>query len=248
MNAMIPMTSMKPEHQAARRAAPGATRSAALLAAATSLAALLAPLHAQAQGLGTVTLRAGIVNVVPETTSGNLSAPSLPGTKIDLGDALQFGGGVNVALSDRFSIDLPLSMRLRLDINGDGAIAGVGKLGDVQAVPTTLLLQYRFGNAGAMRPFIGLGWTRASFGKTRTTAALTALLGGTPARPVTLSLDDSDGAALQFGVSVPVATRWSVEVSMIRASLKTTARMSSGQTIGLRLEPVAFSAALGWQF
>ena len=76
------------------------------IAAALALAAV----GAQAQTSGRWMGRVGVTNINPQVSSGDLTAPSLPGTKIDVEDATQLSGGITYMLNDRWSIDVPLAL------------------------------------------------------------------------------------------------------------------------------------------
>ena len=81
-------------------------------------------------------------------------------------------------VTDNLALDLPLATPFKHDLVGDGAIAGVGKLGSTKAIPATLMLQYRFNEANAaFRPYVGLGVTYAHFYGEKTTATLNGLTG-----------------------------------------------------------------------
>ena len=54
----------------------------------------LAATGAQAQQAGARLARIGVTNISPQVSSGDLTAPCLPGTKIDVGDATQLSGGL----------------------------------------------------------------------------------------------------------------------------------------------------------
>jgi outer membrane protein len=152
-------------------------------------------------------------------------------------------------VSDNLAVDLPLALPFKHDIMGAGAIAGTGKVGEVKALPITLLGQYRFGAADAqIRPYLGGGLTYARFFKEKTTAAMTALTGGTPANPTTMKVDSKLGATAQIGASVAIDARWSIDVNVAKTLLKTTATLSSGQTIDLKLNPVSFGIAAAYRF
>jgi len=216
-----------------------------VLLAATALAALLAPLAAQAQWLQSWSARVGVTQIVPDVTSGDLTPPSFAGTKADIRSATQLTGGITAHLGPNWSIDLPLALPFEHEILGDGAIAGVGKIGEVKALPITLLGQYRFLDAKApVRPYVGLGVTYAKFFKARSTAALTALTGGTPANPTTLSMDSKFAATAQLGASVALKDRWSLNLSATYTPLKTRATLSTGQTLDAKLNPSSFSIEL----
>jgi outer membrane protein len=219
------------------------------LASALALA-LLGSAAVQAQSLKGLTVRIGATHIAPDVTSGDLTAPSFAGTKADVGAASQLGGGLNWALNDRWSIDIPLVVAgFKHDINGDGAIAGVGKIGEVQALPATALVQYRLLPAGAkLSPYLGAGITYAKFYKARSTAALTALTGGTPANPTTLSVESKWAMTVQAGASLQLAPKWSLDASVTKTPLKTRTILSTGQTLDAKLDPMSISVGVGYQF
>jgi outer membrane protein len=217
-------------------------------AVVTAVAAMSASV-ALAQSAGGKSIRGGITQISPNVTSGNLTAPSLPGTQADVGSSTQPGGGITYMFSDRIAIDLPLATPFEHDLLGAGAIAGVGKIGSVKALPITLMVQYRFGDAGAkVRPYVGIGPTYAKFFGTEGTAALTGLTGGTPAAPTTLSVASKFTATVQAGVIVGLSGPWFVDAMIARTPLKTTTTLSTGQTLESKLDPTTASVALGYRF
>ena len=213
-------------------------------------ATVLASASAQAQfDPHRLSVRVGATTIVPDVDSGDLSAPSLPGTQVDIHKATQLTGGINYEFNDNLSIDVPLGLPFKFKIVGKGAIDGVGEVGTVKALPMTTLLQYRFGTPASMlRPYLGAGVTYSRFFKARSTAALTGLTGGSPSDPTTLSMDNAWGASLQLGLQVPINTQWSVDLAAIHVWLKTTGHLSTGQDISTRLDPTALSAAVVYRF
>src|SRR3954468_14390133 len=95
-------------------------------------AVLLAASGAQAQTAGSWMARIGATMISPDVKSGDLSAPSLPGTKVDVNDNTQLGGGITYMVTDNFAIDLPLALPYYHELTGAGAIAGAGKIGEVR--------------------------------------------------------------------------------------------------------------------
>jgi outer membrane protein len=222
------------------------TTSTICLAAATVLFAAGA---AQAQSAGTFTLRAGATTIMPQVESGDLSAPSFVGTKIDVKKASQLTGGITYMWTDNISIDLPLGLPFEHDVVGDGAIAGVGVLGTVKALPVTLLAQYRFGDAKSLlRPYVGAGATYAYFFDSEATAALSGLTGGTPANPTTMKMKNAFGPTVQLGLAVNLSDRWSLDAAVMKVFIKTTGTLSTGQTIDAKLNPLAVSVGVGYTF
>lgn len=214
----------------------------------TLLASSVAVSTAHAQSAGSWSIRGGVTNISPDVTSGNLSAPSLPGTKTDVKSATQVSGGITYMYTDHFAVDLPLALPFRHDLVGAGAIAGVGKIGDVKVLPITVFGQYRFLEAQArFRPYVGLGLTYANFFAERGSGTLTGLTnpGGTPTR---LSIDDRWGLTPQLGLVGRINERWFFDVSVAKTYLKTRNTLSTGQTLDIKLDPVTVSLGVGMRF
>ncbi len=204
---------------------------------------------AQAQSAGSVMLRAGVTEIKPNVDSGDLSAPSLGGTQADIRSSTRVSGGLTYMLTDHIAIDVPLAVPFKHEIDGAGAIAGVGKIGEVKALPITVMGQYRFLGAGsAFRPYAGAGLTYAKFFKGRSTAALSALTGGTPSNPTTLSVDSKLAATVQIGASYAFSERWFVDAAVLQTFLKTRTTLSTGQTLDTRLDPSSFALSVGYRF
>lgn len=215
-----------------------------LLALATLGAAAV-----HAQSAGTLMGRIGATNISPSVTSGDLSAPAFAGTKGDVGSASQISGGVTYMMTDNIAVDLPLALPFKHNIVGAGAIGGVGKLAETKALPVTLLVQYRFGDAKAdIRPYLGAGPTYARFFKTRTTAALSALTGGTPATPTTMSIESKLVPTIQAGVSFALKDGWFIDAMVAKTFLETRSTLSTGQTLDMKLNPTSFSIGVGRRF
>ena len=212
-------------------------------------ASLMGATAALAQSAGSKSVRAGVTQIAPAVTSGNLTAPSLPGTQADVGNSTQLGGGLTYMFSDNIAIDLPLALPFEHDLIGAGAIAGTGKIGLVKALPVTVLVQYRFASAGAkVRPYLGIGPTYAKFFGTEGTAALTGLTGGTPAAPTTVSVASKFTATVQVGAVIGLADRWFVDAMVAHTPLKTRTTLSTGQTLDATLNPRTASIAVGYRF
>jgi len=203
---------------------------------------------AQAQQAGSWLLRAGVTSVMPQVKSGELSAPAPPDTRIDADSSTVLGGGVSYMVTDHWSVDIPLALPFKNKIQGAGAIAGAGEIGEVQVVPTTAFAQYRFKEASATwRPYVGAGLTYANFFKEQGNGTLTGLTnpGGSP---TTLKLKDKLAASVQVGLTWNVAPRVFVEGLVGYTFLRTKATLSTGQTIDVRLNPVSLGLYVGYRY
>lgn len=218
-------------------------------AALVLVAGIAAAGAASAQSAGTWLGRVGATQIKPDVTSGDLTAPSFPGTKADIRSDTQPTAGLTYMVTDNISFDLPLAAGFKHDIMGAGAIANVGKIGEVKAMPATLLVQYRLFDANAaFRPYFGVGPTYAKFYKARSTAALTALTGGTPANPTMLTVQSKWTASVQAGATYAVSGRWMIDAAVLKTALKTRTSLSTGQTLDATLDPWSFTVGLGYRF
>lgn len=214
-----------------------------------ALALVMVAGAAQAQTAGTWMVRGGITNITPDVDSGNLSASSLPNTKIDANGNTQLGGGITYMVDDHWAVDLPLATPFKHNLYGAGAISGAGKIGESKALPMSLLAQYHFGEANAQfRPYIGGGPTYAKFYKEKGTAVLTAITGGSSSTPTTLSLESKLALTVQVGATVALNERWFLDGMVAKTFLKTRGTLSTGQTIDVTLNPLTVAVAVGYKF
>jgi outer membrane protein len=214
--------------------------------AAAALAAAAAP--AMAQEAGTVAIKFGYNQIVPQVSSGDLSAPSLPGTKVDVKEAGAPILTLTYIYSSNVSFELYAGLPYEHDIVGDGAIKGVGKIASVRQVSPTLFGQYRFLEKEAtFRPYVGLGLTYVYHYHEEGSAALTALTnpGGDP---TLMETDDAWGLSAQIGATFKIDRNWFIDASFIKTFVKTTSHLSTGQSIETQLDPMAYNLAVGYRF
>jgi len=212
-------------------------------------AALLASAGAaMAQSAGTWMVKGGINNIDPQVKSGDLSAPSVPGTKVDVKSATSAIFTATYMMTDNCSVEFYAGLPYKHDIVGDGAIKGVGKIGSVKQVSPTLFGQYRFMPASsAFRPYVGLGLTYAHFYGEEGSGTLTALTnpGGPPTK---LSASSAFGISPQAGLSFKVSDRWFVDAAVIKTYIKNTTTLSTGQKIDTKLDPLSTNVSVGYRF
>lgn len=226
---------------------------AAVTTSAVTIAALaavlsLAPGAAQAQSAGRWLGKVGVNNITPDLKSGDLSGPSLPGTKIDIKESTSLIGTLAYMLTDDISVEFYAGLGYKHDVVGEGAIQGVGKIGTVKQVSPTIFGQYRFLGAGsAFRPYVGLGLTYAYFYGEEGTSTLTALTnpGGPPTR---ISAAPAWGVSPQVGLTFAFSERWFVDGSVVKTFLKNTTTLSTGQKIDARLDPLSVNLSVGYRF
>lgn len=218
---------------------------------AISSLALLAALGcgaAQAQSAGSMIVKLGVNNIDPHVSSGDLSAPSLPGTKIDVKDATSAILTGTYMVTDNVSVEAFIGLPYKHEVVGAGTIASAGKLGTIKQVSPTVMGQYRFlAPASAFRPYVGLGVTYAYFYGEEGSGTLTAMTnpGGSPTH---MSVDSAWGLSTQAGLTYRIDDRWGLDASVIKTFIKTTSHLSTGQSIDTKLDPLAVGVSVSYRF
>jgi outer membrane protein len=216
----------------------------ALVAAAAACGAGAA--HAQAAG--DVMVQIGWNKIMPKVKSSDLSAPSLPGSKINIKSASALFVTATYMITNDISVEALGGLPYKHDIEGAGAVSGVGKIGSIHQISPTVLLQYRFLAAdGPFRPYVGAGPTFAKFYGTKGSGALTAVTNpGGP--PTTIGGDTEWGTTIQAGANYKIDKHWFLDASVLKTFISTKATLSTGQSTSAKLNPVSINASIGYTF
>jgi len=210
-----------------------------------------------AQSAGTWMVRAGATTIAPENPSGNLSAPGFSlntsgtaagGSKTRTASDTQLAGGITYMYTDNISVDVPLALPFKHKMYGAGSVEGVGQVAEVQALPITVFLQYRFLEAhSTIRPYVGLGATYAYFFNEQGSGTLTAMSnpGGPPTK---LKVDSQFTLTPQIGATFAIDSKWFIDVFYSKSMLTTRTTLSTGQTVDAALNPDAYGISVGYKF
>ena len=219
-----------------------------IASALVATAALCGAGAAHAQAAGDVMVQLGWNKIMPKVKSSDLSAPSLPGSQINIKSASALFATLTYMVTDDISIEALGGLPYKHDIVGAGAVAGVGKIGSIHQISPTVLLQYRFLASDApFRPYIGAGPTFAKFYGTKGSAALTAVTNpGGP--PTTIGGDTEWGGTIQAGGNYKIDKHWFVDAAILKTFISTKATLSTGQSTSARLNPIAINASVGYTF
>jgi outer membrane protein len=219
-----------------------------IASALVATAALCGAGAAQAQVAGDLLVKLGWNKIIPKVKSDDLTAPSLPGSKIDIKSASALFFTVTYMITDDISVEALGGLPYKHDIVGAGAVAGVGKIGSVHQVSPTVLLQYRFMAADApLRPYVGAGPTFAKFYGTKGSGALTAVTNpGGP--PTTIGGDTEWGATIELGGNYKIDKNWFIDAALLKTFISTKATLSTGQVTKAKLNPIAINASIGYTF
>lgn len=203
---------------------------------------------AHAQAAGDVLVQLGWNKIMPKVKSGDLSAPSLPGSQIDIRSASALFATATYMITEDISVEALGGLPYKHTIVGAGAVSGVGKIGSIHQISPTVLLQYRFLAAdGPFRPYVGAGPTFAKFYGTKGSAALTAVTN--PGGPATTIGGDTEwGGTIQLGGNYKIDKHWFLDASVLKTWISTKATLSTGQSTSAKLDPISINASIGYTF
>lgn len=203
---------------------------------------------ASAQSAKEWTFALGLKKITPKVDSGFLTAPTQPGVKNDVLPDTKPALTVGYMLTDHIGVETFLAPPFKHDQIGTGSLQGTGKLGSVESLPVTLLLQYVFLEPkNTFRPRVAAGITYGYFQKATGSAQLTALSNpGGP--PTTFKVDNAWGTTFELGLTVNFNDKWFGDINVAKSYLKTTSHFSTGQRIDVKLDPVTTGIAIGYRF
>lgn len=239
-----------------------------LLVAALSACASVPAL---AQEAGDWQLRVGVGLVAPEAGDDDLvfEGTTLDTFNIDVDDGVAGVFDVTYFLSPNWGVELLASTPFTHDIEGKGALSGLGKIGETKHLPPALSLQYHFLPENQFRPYVGAGLNYTLFFDDSTNARLHegvvatangALDANFAGGSTNLSIDNSLGAAFQAGFDVDFGESWFWNINVryimidVDATLKTRTFDPDGaetvftSTLDTEIDPIVYSAQVGFRF
>lgn len=138
------------------------------------------------------------------------------------------------AFTDTFSAELVLTIPQEHSVS----LAGVGRLGSFKHLPPTLLFQYRALPGAAIRPYVAAGINYTLIFDEKLSVA------GVP-----LGLESSSaGLALQAGVDWQLDERWSFNVDLKRANIRSDVSAGGAKLTEARLDPWLYAVGVRYQF
>lgn len=211
------------------------TMTKTLVAAALALTAGTASALEQGDWL----VRVGAAHVNPDASSDPLTTVAANAT-LDVDSNTQLGLTIGYMYTDNIGLSLLAATPFKHDIKGDGAIAGLGKVGETKQLPPTFTVQYHFAPKASVRPFIGAGVNYTTFFSEKTVG-----LGATD-----LKLDDSWGLAAEAGVDIDLNDKWFVSGQVWYMDIDTDAKLSGAinDTSTVEIDPWVVMLSIGTTF
>lgn len=228
-------------------------------------------LPAMAQEAGDWLFRIGGGYIAPDTSNDELvfEGTTLENFRADVGDGVSLIFNLTYFLSPNWGIELLASTPFKHDIDGEGALGPLGKLGRLYHLPPTLSLQYHFRPNQTIRPYVGVGLNYLLFFNDKvnqtTHEGIIATAGDALGRTFgggssSLDIDDSFGPAFQLGMDMQITETWftNLDVRYILngadADIKTTTADVAGPGVEFRsnfdldIDPWVVSWAVGFRF
>jgi outer membrane protein len=148
---------------------------------------------------------------------------------------VEFGYHLTPAWSASIAMGIPPTT----NINGSGTAAPFGRIGEVKYGPSIMAAQYRFGNVGALRPYVGGGVVYSKIFATNDGAMQE------------LRVKSTWGSAVQAGVEIPVSKNLGIYADVKQLFLKTTANgvlLGAPASAKVTLNPTVFNFGLAANF
>lgn len=141
-------------------------------------------------------------------------------------------------LSKNLAAELILTYPQKLDVQAKG----IGKVGDLNALPPTLTLQYHFSPDTAFRPYVGAGVNLTFFSK----VSLPVVNAATHA---SASLDNSSaGAALQLGFDYKIGQNSYINVDLKKVYMSTDLKVNGNKVSTVTVDPLLVGIGYGFKF
>jgi outer membrane protein len=212
-------------------------------AIAVFLAATIAP--ALALDEGDILVRVRGIWVDPIDSSSGVS-PDLPTARIGVVSAPTAELDLSYMFTENIGAELILAVPVH-DLQGEGTISALGKIGDAYLLPPVLALQYHFMPKNWIRPYVGIGVNYTIFFDESSTASLDTALGG----HTSIDIDNSFGVAGQAGVDIDVAKDIFVNFDVKFVNIAPDVTLTTGNTVRraqVDINPLIIGVGVGTRF
>lgn len=166
----------------------------------------------------------------------------VPGAGATIDSATTLGIEFGYQFAPAWSASVLVGVPAQGDVTATGTAAALGQLGEVRYGPLVLAGQYRFGDVGGMRPYVGAG------------AVYFAVLQSKDGSLQNFDAESRWGSVLQAGIDVPLGERYGLFFDVKKMHLKTAATATVPAFGGaparadVKLDPLVLHAGLSWRF
>lgn len=226
-----------------------------LVSIAAIAAAFLTSSSAIATEKGDWLVRARLINIDPNVSSGEVTdmsgTPLAPPSGIDVDSAPTLDIDISYFFTDNFAVELLLAIPATHDVSATGTLATLapGKIAEVTVLPPALIAQYHFMPNNNIRPYAGAGLGYIFFFDESTTSSLTNGLG---AGSTALDVDNTANFLVQAGVDFDINKNWFVNIDAKYFWINTTATIqadgANAAKVDFDLDPLVLGIGGGYRF
>ena len=224
-----------------------------LVSLAAIAVTLLTSTSAIATQKGDWLVRARIIDIIPNVSSGEITdmsgTPVSPPSGIDVDSALTLDIDFSYFFTNNFAVELLLAIPATHDVTATGNLSSLGQIGEVTVLPPALIAQYHFMPNNNIRPYAGAGLGYIFFFDESTTSSLTNGLG---ASSTGLDVDNTADFLVQAGVDIDLKNNWFVNFDVKYFWINTTATIKAdgadAAKVDFDLDPLVLGVGGGYRF
>jgi outer membrane protein len=204
--------------------------------------------------LGTAQAQQNIVAVGAAYFQNHSTAPDFsgpftpPGGNLNVGDATTLGVSYTYMLDDHWAGAFLFGIPPKIDTEGRGTLAPLGRISTVTANAPALFAEYFFlAPTSAYQPYVGLGVNFTNFSDAQASQSLSNALGG----PTTIKLQNSAGVAGQVGVKIPITDHWLIDMNLVAADVRSRETSTTGfitRSTTIDFNPIVYTISVGYRF
>jgi outer membrane protein len=213
--------------------------SATVSAFAAALAAHAPPAAAGSEN-GNIMVRV-LGTVVAPDSSATLSAGGAPiAGDADVSTEVIPAATISYFLNKNIALELFCCFS-KHEVDGKGAIAGLGEVADTWVFPPAVTLQYHFDGLGALKPYVGAGFQYIY--------AFDEGVGDNALGATKVKVDDAIGLTLQAGIDISMGGGWYLNADVKKTWIEhDVSWVGTGVKADLELDPWIISTGLGYRF
>jgi outer membrane protein len=198
-------------------------KSAALLASILAVTTGSAMAHEA----GDVVVRAGIVNVTPDTNDSNVAGGAL---NLDVDSNAQIGLTATYFVTPTIGVQLLAATPFKHDIQ-----AGTAEIGSTRHLPPTVTVQWYPKVSDKIHPYVGAGVNHTFFFEDDTSAG-------------ELNLSSSTSWAVEAGMDIDLTNKLVLNLAVWKIDINTDVTLGGAPAGELELDPLAGMVAIGYKF
>ncbi len=200
-------------------------------------------------------LTIGYARVSFNSSSSELSGPpgtTPPGVTLGTKDTDTIALVYERKLTGPLSLVVQVGAPPQIRLTGQGAAAALGEVGSTRAWFPAVLVKYSFPLPG-FTPYVSAGVNYTWFKDNEIRPGYTAAFGGTDSDG---DLDSHTGPVAKIGATMPLGSRWTLDLSYSRYWINTSATVNTdtpglgvvSRTIDLTADPDVFGLTVGFSF